>query len=637
MSMYRQLWLAISLSTLLALAGSLFASIMSSRAYLNEQLRMKNNDNATVLALSLSQKNIDATELELIIASLFDNGHYQSIKVTDPKGQLLVERASPEEHTSVPDWFTKLLPISSQPGIAQISSGWKQIGSISIVSQTGTAYQTLWNSTREMILALALSGFLASYLGTLVIRRLKKPLRDLIDQARAMVERRFITVEESQVPELRQLSVAMNSTTTLLKAMFAEEAERLDQLRRQANTDTVCGLYNRANFLSQLQITVEEENAPPGSLVMIRLNGLIEANRTLGRVKTDTLLRNLGQILNVYQNDLPDGFAARLNGTDFALLSRNSAIEEIVASLLEQITSLFSTSDANLKAFIGYGNFEYGISPSILLSQVDAAVASAEASDVSSVHKAAPLNIEHAPKSLEEWSKLIQRALDQNWVKLDYFPVINHQKKLIHQESALRLMFGGEWFPAGRFLPIAERLGLSAKLDVISVKLALDAIESQSNEQQISVNISAKSIQDTEFREQVKALLSIKPQASKSLWLEVPEIGAFSNLDTFRNFQKTIESYGCKLGLEHFGKNLEQINLLNTLDIDFVKFDVSFVRNIEAIPANFDFLKGAVAILHRMNLQVYVEGLARKEEFDALANLDLEGMTGPFIGKLLNH
>ena len=82
MSMYRQLWLAIMLSTLLALIGSLLASTMSSQAYLNEQLRMKNADNATVMALSLSQKNVDAVELELVIASMFDNGHYASIRVT---------------------------------------------------------------------------------------------------------------------------------------------------------------------------------------------------------------------------------------------------------------------------------------------------------------------------------------------------------------------------------------------------------------------------------------------------------------------------------------------------------------------------------------------------------------------------
>ena len=60
MSMYRQLWLAIIISTLLALLGSLLAATLSARTYLSEQLSMKNADNAAALALSLSQKNPDA-------------------------------------------------------------------------------------------------------------------------------------------------------------------------------------------------------------------------------------------------------------------------------------------------------------------------------------------------------------------------------------------------------------------------------------------------------------------------------------------------------------------------------------------------------------------------------------------------
>ena len=184
MSMYRQLWLAIALSTLLALAGSLFASIMSSRAYLNEQLRMKNSDNATVLALSLSQKNLDATELELIVASLFDNGHYQSIRIVDPKGKLIVERVAAEEQNTVPTWFVKLLPINSPAGVAQISNGWIQ-GYFPLFPQTGDALpDTLDNHSRNDHRPLHYSGALASYLGSMIIRRLKRPLRDVIEQAK---------------------------------------------------------------------------------------------------------------------------------------------------------------------------------------------------------------------------------------------------------------------------------------------------------------------------------------------------------------------------------------------------------------------------------------------------------------------
>ncbi|MES2935386.1 MAG: LapD/MoxY N-terminal periplasmic domain-containing protein, partial [Pseudomonadota bacterium] len=72
MSMYRQLWLALILTTLLALVGSLFASTLSARAYLQEQLRTKNSDNAAALALSLSQADVDAVEIELAVAAMFD-------------------------------------------------------------------------------------------------------------------------------------------------------------------------------------------------------------------------------------------------------------------------------------------------------------------------------------------------------------------------------------------------------------------------------------------------------------------------------------------------------------------------------------------------------------------------------------
>ena len=76
MSIYRQLWLAIIVSMLLALAGSMLATLLSARAYLEQQLEMKNADNASALALSLSQQAPDAVTLELTVAVLFDSGHY---------------------------------------------------------------------------------------------------------------------------------------------------------------------------------------------------------------------------------------------------------------------------------------------------------------------------------------------------------------------------------------------------------------------------------------------------------------------------------------------------------------------------------------------------------------------------------
>lgn len=627
MSMYRQFWLAIILSTLLALVGSLLASTLSSRAYLNEQLRLKNADNATVLALSLSQKNIDAVELELVIAALFDSGHYVSIVVTDPMGKTIVERRAALEKSDVPSWFINAFPIQSMPGQAQISSGWTQIGTVSLVTQSGAAYQTLWKSSREMVMTLALSGLIAGYLGTLILRRLKKPLRVVVDQATAMSERRFIITPEPKVPELRQLSMAMNSTSNLLQSMFAEEAERVEALRRQANTDPVTGLANRHHFLAQLQVSVEAEDAPAGSLLLLRLTRLAELNRQLGRNKADALLRKIGGLLMVSQNSLPNGFSARLNGTDFALIFREVDAGAVATTLLQQVTQELASIPNSPSAFIGVGQFSNGMAPGAVLSQVDSAVASAESAGINDWRMAAPLDIEQAPRSAEEWSKLIQRALEQNWVKLALFPVVYFDGKVSHKEAALRLMFGGEWFPAGRFLPIAERLGLTDRLDLAAVNLAFEEL-SQQTTTDIAVNLSAHSIQDAGFRSRLRSLLMSRPLLAKRLWIEVPENGAHGNLDAFRAFYQDMQQASCKLGLEHFGRQFEKLNLLHDLKLDYVKVDGAFIRGIDGNAGNQAFIKGIANIIHRMGLQVFAESVNTPEELAALTNLGLDGATG---------
>ena len=125
MSMYRQLWLALILSTSLALIGSLLAATLSARSYLQEQLRMKNADNATVLALSLSHRNVDATEMELAVSAIFDSGHYESIRVIDPFGKKIVQRLATLPEYGAPSWFVNRLPIAAPAGVAQISNGWQ--------------------------------------------------------------------------------------------------------------------------------------------------------------------------------------------------------------------------------------------------------------------------------------------------------------------------------------------------------------------------------------------------------------------------------------------------------------------------------------------------------------------------------
>lgn len=635
MSMYRQLWLAIIVSMLLALGGGLLASLLSARNYLESQLAIKNTDNATALALSLSQGNPDPVMVDLVTASLFDGGHYELVRIVDPKGQVMSERVAQDEKLDAPAWFVRLLPIHSAPGQAQISSGWKQFGTVTLVSHSRFAYEALWKSAYEMALALAFAGLVGGFLGGLVLRRLRDPLRVVIAQAVAITQRRFVTVEEPKVPELRQLAVAMNTTVGRLKSMFEDEASRLEQVRQEANFDPLTGLANRSHFMARLREGLDAEDSAGGLLLMVRLADLAGINRRLGRSATDDLLKLAAKVISRVAGPQSQAVSARLNGADFALMLPGATDAMVVAHTLMDalVQEAAPFVDSGGTAWVGAGRFARGEDMGSLLARVDSALAAAEASQPDSIQEAVVLTGDDLPRTADQWAVMIRRALDHGWVRLISFPVVSMHGPLSHRECPLRLMFDekGEWLPAGRFLPIAERLKLTAELDLTAVELGLLDLARQPGLPGLAINLSASSLEDAAFQPKLVALLERHELVARRLWLEVAEEGAFKHLEAFRRLCPVVKAFGCHLGLEHFGHRFSQIGQLHDLGLDYLKVDASFVRGVDSNAGNAAFLKGLCAIAHNIGLQVLAEGVSTQAELEALPGLGFDGATGPAI------
>lgn len=635
MSMYRQLWLAIIISTLLALLGALLASTLSARVYLSEQLAMKNADNASALALSLSQQEPDPVMVELAVAALFDSGHYELIRVTDPRGKLIIERVAPPGEYDAPQWFVDKLPLEAPSGEAQITSGWKQFGNVSLVSHSRFAYRALWQSVLEMIAAMAFAGVVGGYLGTLILRRLRQPLRTVIDQAQAITERRFVLSEEPDVPELRQLAAAMNTTVGRIKTMFDEEAARLETVRREANCDPLTGLANRNFFMAQLLSSLDSDESDGGTLMLVRVAGLADINRRLGRTATDDLLQRFARVAATTAERHADAVAARLNGADFAVLlpgptDTRTETEQVLQTLIGESESFVENGPS---AFIGFGSFPRGMEMGTLLAQVDAALAAAEAEGRNGVREASFASGDDAPRNADEWGRLIRNALEQRWVRLISFPVASLGGKILHRECPLRLMFdaGGEWLPAGKFLPVAERLKLTPQLDLAAIELGLDDLQSNPALPGLAINLSASSLLADGFRQELKTLLKRHAKVTARLWLEVAEVGVFKHFDEFRTLCHDLKAYKCRIGVEHFGRQFSQVGLLHDLGLDYIKVDASFVRGLEGNPGNQAFLKGLSSIAHNIGLQVIAEGVVSAAEMQALGDVGFDGATGPAI------
>ncbi|WP_296511285.1 EAL domain-containing protein [Rhodoferax sp.] len=635
MSMYRQLWLAIIASMLLALGGGLLASLLSARGYLESQLAIKNTDNATALALALSQSDPDPVSVELVAASLFDSGHYQVVRVVDPSGLVITERIAPSEVLDAPAWFSSLLPIQSAPGQAQISNGWKQFGTVTLISHSRFAYGALWKSAKDMTVALALAGLVGGWLGSLVLGRLRRPLNTVIEQASAISQRRFVMVDEPEVPELKQLASAMNATVGRLKSMFDDEASRLEQVRQEANFDGLTGLANRGHFLARLRQCMDSEDSTGGVLMMVRLADLAGVNRRLGRASTDDFIKLAGGVMARIAEPHAKAVPARLNGADFALLIPGNldgaALAKQLMDLLGQESAPFV--EGGRVAAVGFGRFLQGEEMGELLARIDSALASAELGQANSIHEAPLSTNDDLPRTADQWSVMIRRALEHGWVRLISFPVMSMEGALSHRECPLRLMFDerGEWLPAGRFLPIAERLKLTAALDLKAVELGLQDLSSNPTLTGLAINLSASSLEDRDFSSALLGLIKQHGEAARRLWLEVAEEGVFKHLEAFRALCPLLKASGCHVGLEHFGHRFSQIGQLHDLGLDYLKVDSSFVRGVDANAGNAAFLKGLCSIAHNIGLQVIAEGVSTSAEGIALKAIGFDAATGPSI------
>ncbi len=634
MSMYRQLWLLLLLTILLSVVWGLSTSMLSARANLQEQLQLKNNDNASLLALALSQREMSRADMELTVAALFESGNYESIQVLDPSNKLLVERneAQANPPTQAPAWLMALLPIAAPMGEAPIATPRKTIGSVRLQSQSRFAYHALWSTTWQMSLALGCAGLLSALLGSLTLQRIRRPLNGVIEQAQAIAERRFITRPESTVFELQALTRAMNSVVQRLKLIFEEEAARLEQVRQQANLDAATGLVNRSYFMARFRASLTAEESRDGSLLLLRVDQLGEINRRLGRTETDSLILQVSQALHRLAASYPDSVAGRLSGADFGLLlTVDVAIAEDLAQTL--LAELIQSSAALLAegSFVsmGLGAYRAGQDAGLLLAHVDAALAAAETRGGNAIQTAQ--TSDDAPRNRQEWGKLLQQAVLQRKVKLVEFPVVALDGSLLHSECPLRLAFSDAWLPAGQFVPLAERLELTAGLDLAALELGLQALVLYPTLLGLAINLSARSIRKSSFRQAVCELLERHPAERQRLWLEVNEQGAFAYLNDFHDFCHELAKYDCRLGVEHFGRQFAQIGQLHDLGLDYLKVDASFIREIESNTGNQAFLKGLCAIARSIDLQVIAEGVINPAQWQVLSTLGFHGVTGPGV------
>ncbi len=635
MSLIRQIWLLLLGTLLLAYAGSMTVAVGTARDTLQTQLRLKNSDNATALALVLSQQQGEPETMALLMAAQFDTGFYQRIRFTGGDGKVVFVREARPDAQQAPAWFVDLFPVVSEPGVAQVSDGWRALGSVEVVSQAAFAYDELWRGTLRSASALAVVGLLAVLAGALVVGRIRAALERTVAQAHALEQGEYVTVAEAGAPELRRLTGAMNSMVARLKAVFEGQATQVETLRRQATCDALTGLANRHHFMGQLGGVLQREDGPAeGGIVLLRLLRLAELNAEIGHEAADRAIQTIAQALQNYTQHAQGCFGGRLNGADFALcLPAGGVALETAQALTEALRAVLPAFSPQAAVAAGAVEMHRGLPVAELMAQADQALARAENRGAYSVEAAGQTEAVLSGLGEGAWRQRLFLAIAENRMALGSFPVVGRAGGLLHLECPLRVQIEplGAYEVASRWLPLALRCRLTAGVDARALALALEAIDTDG--QSRCINISPASLADSGFGARIRELLVEHPRAARALWLEVSEVAGVEHFELVRELSRQLRPLGARIGLEHAGERLARIDRLYELGIDYVKLDTAVSLGVAGSAARAGFVGGLVAMLHSLSLQVIAEGVTDASDAQALWDCGVDGLTGPWVSQ----
>lgn len=636
MSLFKKLWLGVIFLLTLVFIISVLLTTLSARAYLEEHLNIKNTDNAAALALSMAEKGADTVLMELTLAAQFDTGHYELIELTDPDGTVTMRRESDEADTGAPGWFTRLFPIRVEPGVANIQAGWQQAGTLTLRSHSRFAYEELWESTLGLSGIFLLAGLITGIVGNRLLRRVLLPLDEVVELAETIGEQRFVTnIPEPTTLEFQRVVRAMNELSMRVKSMLGQEAKRLQKLQRESHIDTVTGLYNREPFLNALEAALQSnDDTSSGSFCIIRIFNLDLLNQSYGRSSTDALLSDIGDALNRITVEHSGWSAARLNGSDFAVLApRQLEAQALGQEVQNAMSATLDDHSMNDNVQLPGGTTLYTPRDSVadLLGRTDIVLIAAEQEQMSSVTQAHEGDIPVRPMraQVEYWNGILVQAIRSRGFSLARFPVVGSDNRLVHYEAPVRLQQDGETLNAGQFLPWIHRLQLSGELDKQVFELALNEIERSGDP--VAINLSTEAISDNSFMNWAAEPLTTRKPLIANLWVEIPESIVFRYFENFKRLASRIKAAGGQVGIEHMGHQLASLGSLHDVGLDYLKVDASFVRNIQDNPGNQTLLRTLCTIGHTIGVSVFAEGVVSAQELETLRELGMDGATGPAV------
>jgi len=421
------------------------------------------------------------------------------------------------------------------------------------------------------------------------------------------------------------------------------EAER--QIAFMAYHDALTELPNRELLRDRLQLAQAHAERKQQALALLHLDldNFKQINDIFGHAVGDRVLL---QVMHRLQRCLQDtDTLSRQGGDEFMLLLTHledaNAATAVLSKIMAAMEAPFQLDGHELSTSCSIGVALYptdGRDGETLLRKAEMAMYHAKELGRNNYHYFNDDLSQRAGEHLQLRSGL-RRALEQGEFLLHYQPQIDLRSgALVGAEALLRWQHPQQGLIApGRFIPVAEESGLIVPIGQWVLQEVCRQgrawLDAGYPELLLAVNLSAVQFKRGDLEATVLQALHGCGFPAHLLELELTESLLIQNVEPMLALVRRLKRYGLKLSIDDFGTGYSSLSYLKRFDVDKLKIDQSFVRDLLTDPEDAAIVRAIIQLASGLGLQTIAEGVETAAVAERITALGCDEAQGYYFAR----
>lgn len=413
----------------------------------------------------------------------------------------------------------------------------------------------------------------------------------------------------------------------------------LNQLRDHAYNDQLLHIPNRLALIHALDRALAGAAPGESTLALIDIDGFSELNDTLGHQHGDALLAAMVERL---QQELPAGtLLARVAGDVFGILAGNQVANAATLERLFHLPLSFAGLSQRVTTTIGL----------TCLDQIDGNGSEAlKAANIALKHGKQHQRgrISHFTRVMEQETRArvqllqeLRSAFERERLFVVYQPQVSlATRQLIGVEALLRWRKDdGQLVAPAQFIPLAESSGLIVGLGEWVLRSACrdlqQIIRHSGQPLRMAVNVSVVQFRQANFLDCLERAIHDSGIDPGLLELEITESVAALDAGFMIDLLNRIKRLGVSIAVDDFGTGFSSLSYLERLNVDRLKIDLSFVRQMEQSAGSRRIVETIIQLGRSLQLELIAEGIEQEDQAAALTQMGCHEGQGYLFAKPL--